>query len=264
MSDDRAQTRIAGLTDIGLRRAHNEDHIDFDEGQGILVLADGMGGHKAGERAAHMAVNLVLESLQNLIDRQTLGSISSTQLLTMISDTISDSNRRIYQAASADHDLKGMGTTLVAAIVRGSRVYIGHVGDSRLYLFRNNFLTRITRDHSLMQELIDKGLYTEAEARTATIGHIVTRALGIKAEVEVDAAHHELENNDLILLCSDGLTDMVADTLLQIALKDSQDVDLMANRLVELANEHGGKDNISVILARVCLEGSDGVDSDAQ
>ena len=262
MSDNRTQMRIAGLTDISLRRAHNEDHIGFDENQGILVLADGMGGHKAGECAAHMAVNLVLESLQNLIDRQTSGFISSAQLLTMISDTISDSNRKIYQAAAANHDLKGMGTTLVAAIVRGSRVYIGHVGDSRLYLFRNNFLTRITRDHSLMQELIDKGLYTEAEARTATIGHIVTRALGIKAEV--DAAHHELENNDLILLCSDGLTDMVADTLLQIALKNSQDVDLMANRLVELANEHGGKDNISVILARVCLEGSDGVDSDAQ
>ncbi len=182
----------------------------------------------------------------------------------MICDRISDSNRKNYQAAAADHDLKGMGTTLVAAIVRGSRVYIGHVGDSRLYLFRNNSLSRITRDHSLMQELIDKGLYTEAEARTAPIGHIVTRALGTNAEVEVDAAHHELENNDLILLCSDGLTDMVADTLLQIALTDSQDVDLMANRLVELANEHGGKDNISVILARVCLEGSDGMDSDPQ
>lgn len=243
--------RMAGLTDTGLRRLANEDHIGFDQALGIAVLADGMGGHKAGETASRMAVDDVLQNLQNLINQESPGSITSSQLLAMVSNTISDSNSKIYQASTSSLDFKGMGTTVVAAIVKGSQIYVGHVGDSRAYLFRDNFLSRITKDHSLIQELIDKGFYTELEARTATVGHVVTRALGARKGVEVDATRHELENHDLILLCSDGLTDMVNDSLIEIVLRDSKDVETTAKELVELANEHGGKDNISVILVQV-------------
>jgi len=251
MSQQQIQVKITGITHTGLQRSANEDHIGFDEDLGIAVLADGMGGHKAGGTASSMAVDSVLENLKKLINQATSGPITSSQLLAMVSNTISDSNSEIYQAASVNSGFKGMGTTVVAAVIKGSQLIVGHVGDSRSYLFRNNCLSRITRDHSLLQELIDKGFYTELEARTATVGHVVTRALGTRAEVEVDVARHQLEHNDLVLLCSDGLTDMVSDSLIEVVLQDAQDVESAAKTLVELANEHGGKDNISVILVQV-------------
>ena len=251
MSQQQAQVKITGITDTGLQRSANEDHIGFDEGLGIAVLANGMGGHKAGGTASRMAVDSVLENLKKLINQETSVPITSSQLLAMVSNTISDSNSEIYQAASVNSDFKGMGTTVVAAVIKGYQLVVGHVGDSRAYLFRGKFLSRITRDHSLLQELIDKGFYTELEARTATVGHVVTRALGTRAEVKLDAARHELEHHDLVLLCSDGLTDMVSDSLIEVVLQDAQDVESAAKTLVELANEHGGRDNISVILVQV-------------
>lgn len=252
MSEERAQVKIAGFTDIGMRRAHNEDHIGFNQNLGIAVLADGMGGHQAGEVAAQMAVKSVLESLQTLIKRQNTGPITSSQLLEYVSHTISDSNCKIFQAAEAREERKGMGTTVVAAVVNGSRCYAGHVGDSRLYLFRSRSLTRMTRDHSLVQDLIDKGFYTEAEARNAHVGHVVTRALGTRSDVEVDMIYHDLELDDILLLCSDGLSDMVPDWQIEETLAEShEDLNETARNLIKLANRHGGKDNISVILMQV-------------
>lgn len=254
MAHAKAQLTIAGVTDTGRRRTQNEDHIDFDEKLGIAVLADGMGGHKAGEIAAFMAVESVLEDLQYFINQENSQAITSSQLLEALSSTISDSNRKVFRAAEASHELKGMGTTIVAAVIRGSRIYVGHVGDSRLYLFRNNELTRLTRDHSLIQDLIDKGFYTEQEARTASVSHVVTRALGSRADVEVDTGEYELEDNDLLLLCSDGLTDLVFDTKIsEILRRHPQDLEKTANALVAQANDHGGKDNISVIIARTSI-----------
>ncbi|MCH7817024.1 MAG: Stp1/IreP family PP2C-type Ser/Thr phosphatase [Proteobacteria bacterium] len=252
MSQDQAQLKIAGFTDAGLRRSHNEDHIGFNQNLGIAVLADGMGGHQAGEIAAHMAVESVLENLQYLINQKTLRSITGSQLLRYVSHTISHSNRLIYQAAKAHEERRGMGTTLVAAIVTGSRIYAGHVGDSRLYLYRNQTLRRITKDHSLAQDLVDKGFYTEEEARTANVGHLVTRALGTEAEVDVDTVQHDLEQDDLLLLCSDGLSDMVTDRIIEKTLdKHPGDLEKTARALVALANEFGGRDNISVILMQL-------------
>lgn len=252
MSEEQAQLKIAGFTDTGLRRNYNQDFIGFNQELGIAVLADGMGGHQAGEVAAHMAVESVLETLQNLGDRQTARSITGSQLLEFVSTTISHSNSMIYQASEANEERKGMGTTVVAAIVKGSQVYAGHVGDSRLYLFRDNTLRRITRDHSLMQDLIDKGFYTEDEARSANIGHVVTRALGTREEVEVDTVQHDIEQGDVLLLCSDGLTDMIADwQIAEIISEDVSNLEVTTKKLVELANRCGGKDNISVILIQV-------------
>ncbi|PCJ17552.1 MAG: protein phosphatase [SAR86 cluster bacterium] len=254
MSDNNAQVKIAGHTDTGLRRKYNQDYIGFEQSSGIVVLADGMGGHKAGEVAAQMAVDSVLKTLQSLTQQESSVSITGSQLLEFVSNTISDSNSEIYQAAASCEEHDGMGTTIVAAIIEGSNIYVGHVGDSRLYLYREQVLRRITKDHSLVQSLIDKGFYTEQEARNASIGNVVTRALGSRAEVEVDTRRIEMETNDIFLLCSDGLTDMVSDwQIAEIINSNIQDIDRAANELVDLANKYGGKDNISVILIQVLL-----------
>lgn len=252
MPQEQLNVRIAGFTDTGLRREHNEDHIDFNQDLGIAVLADGMGGHQAGEIAAHMAVEAVMDKLQTLFQRESTNALTSSQLSEFVSNTISHSNNLIFQASEALEERKGMGTTLVTAVIRGSKMVAGHVGDSRLYLFRNRALSRITRDHSLVQDLIDKGFYTEEEAKSASVGHIVTRALGTKADVEVDTVQQDLEAGDLLLLCSDGLSDMVPDWRIEETLVESRgDLEATARKLVQLANQFGGKDNISVILMQV-------------
>ncbi len=252
MSGEIAKVRIAGCTDTGMRRQVNEDHIGFDQDLGIAVLADGMGGHQSGEIASHMAVESVMEHLQELIDGESAGAITGSQLLEQVSNTISYSNARIFSAAEKLEQHKGMGTTVVAAVVREAQLYVGHVGDSRLYLYREDSLRRITRDHSLVQDLIDRGFYTEEEARQANVGHIVTRALGTKEEVEVDTVQHDLQDDDIFLLCSDGLSDMVDDWKIEEMLREGkQELQTTAQALIDTANRNGGKDNISVILMQV-------------
>jgi len=252
MSDKKTQLRITGCTDTGLRRKYNQDQIGFNQDLGIAVLADGMGGHQAGEVAANIAVDSVLEKLQNIAIHESSGSITGSQLLDYVSNTISVSNTQIIEAAEADSERHGMGTTIVTAIVQGPHIYFGHVGDSRLYLYREQVVRRVTKDHSLVQELIDKGFYTEKEANNASIGNVVTRALGTKADVEVDTKRIEVEKDDVFLLCSDGLTDMVSDWQIAETIADfSPDLELTASKLVDLANRYGGKDNISVILISV-------------
>lgn len=243
---------IAGFTDTGMNRDHNEDCIGFDLHTGIAVLADGMGGHQAGEVASKMAVEHVLAQLKYLLTKQSNGSITGSQMRRLVSNTISRSNRKIYAASGANSSQNGMGTTVVAAVVRDSKIYAGHVGDSRLYLFRNETLKRITKDHSLIQDLVDKGFYTEEEAKFAPINHVVTRALGTSAEVEVDVLQQQAEQNDVFLLCSDGLSDMIPDRAIeQVLAGQTSNLEEKARGLVNLANLYGGKDNISVILIKV-------------
>ena len=252
MSEEIVKVRIAGCTDTGMRRQINEDYIGFDQDLGIAVLADGMGGHQSGEIASHMAVESVLEHLQKLMNPETSGAITGSQLLEQVSNTISYSNSKIFNAAEKLEQHKGMGTTVVALIVKESQIYAGHVGDSRLYLYRQQALSRITRDHSLVQDLIDRGFYTEEEARQANVGHIVTRALGTKEEVEVDTIQQEMQEGDIFLLCSDGLSDMVDDWRIEELIREGkQDLQSTAQALVDTANRNGGKDNISVILVQV-------------
>jgi protein phosphatase len=252
MSEERFQVKIAGFTDTGLKRQRNQDHIGFDQDLGIAVLADGMGGHQSGEIASQMAVESVLEKLQSICEPKPTKSKTGSQLLDYVSNTISYSNSMIYQAAETVEEQRGMGTTLVAVMIQDSQIYAGHVGDSRLYLYRADSLRRITKDHSLVQDLIDRGFYTEEEARSANVGHIVTRALGTKAQVEVDTLQHDLKASDVFLLCSDGLSDMVAGWQIQEILKEqSSNLERAAETLISKANRNGGKDNISVILMQV-------------
>jgi len=244
-----SRIKIAGLTDAGLSRDHNEDFIGFDENIGVAVLADGMGGHQAGEVASQMAVESVLTRMRKLSRSQHCQSLSDRQLLNFVTKTIRFSNKLIYEESERSVERNGMGTTLVAATVLGSRFYAGHVGDSRIYLYRNQRLRRITKDHSLIQDLIDKGFYTEEEARNANVGHIVTRALGATDNVKVDTIRFTLKRNDLLLICSDGLTDMLTNDMIENTLaKNAANLNLTAQKLVDQANEMGGKDNISVIL----------------
>ena len=241
--------KIAGFTDQGLHREYNQDHIGFDQELGIAVLADGMGGHKAGEVAAQMAVKFVLEKLQNRLMQETSVSITSSQLLEFVSHTISSSNAEIFRASETVEAYQGMGTTIVTAMVIWAQLYAGHVGDSRLYLYRNRTVTLVTKDHSLVQDLIDRGFYTEREARSANVCHVVTLALGTRSDVEVDVIELQLQANNLLLPCSDGLTDMVPEWEIAETISDSvADPSLAARKLISLANKYGGKDNISVIL----------------
>ena len=252
MTKETIKVIIAGCTDTGMRRQLNEDHIGFDQELGIAVLADGMGGHQSGEIASHMAVKSVLDTLRNLVNPDSSGAITGSQLLEQVSNTISYSNTEIFEAAENLEEHKGMGTTVVAALIQDEKIYAGHVGDSRLYLYRNNGLKRITKDHSLVQDLIDRGFYTEEEARKANVGHIVTRALGTKEDVEVDTVQHDLQANDVFLLCSDGLSDMVDDWRIEEILNEREDnLEATAQELVNTANRNGGKDNVSVILMQI-------------
>jgi protein phosphatase len=252
MTLEAVSLKFAGHTDTGRNRDHNEDCIGFDTGTGVAVLADGMGGHKAGEIASRMAVEQVLRQLRSRLGPQTDRSITGSQMLRLVSNTISTSNRRIFEASEAHSARNGMGTTVVAAVFRDSRLYGGHVGDSRMYLLRDRCLKRITKDHSLVQDLVDKGFYTEDEAKLASINHVVTRALGTAEDVEVDIFEQDTETDDLYLLCSDGLTDMLSDDQMEKVLQETdKDLNEKARKLIEMANQEGGKDNISVILIKV-------------
>ncbi|MCB1671744.1 MAG: Stp1/IreP family PP2C-type Ser/Thr phosphatase [Gammaproteobacteria bacterium] len=252
MSRPSTTLEITGFTDTGLARDHNEDCIGYDISSGIAVLADGMGGHQAGEIASRMAVEQVLRQMKARLISESGRPITSSQMLNMVSHTILNSNRKIFEASEEISSRHGMGTTVVAAVLEGSHLYAGHVGDSRLYLYRGGSLRRITRDHSLVQDLIDKGFYTEDEARLASINHVVTRALGTAEDVEVDILQQEAEQDDLFLLCSDGLSDMLSDAMIEQLLGETDmTLDDKAQSLVARANQNGGKDNVSVILLKV-------------
>ena len=250
---------IANVSDTGRRRPHNEDSTLSDIDNGLVVLADGMGGYKAGEVASAIAVTAahgdILNGLKNIKRGQTDDETGLHNESKIVKSAIIKANSTIYSSAEKDPECQGMGTTIVAALFHSGVVTIAHVGDSRLYRLRGRLFEQITKDHSLIQELIDRGLYTPEEAHEKTPKNLVTRALGIEAKVEVDVMEVPVETSDIFLLCSDGLNDMVGDEEIHLTLsKYSANLVQAAEELVKLANAKGGKDNISVILIRA-LEG---------
>ena len=252
----RGRIAIAGLTDTGLVRDHNEDAIGTDEALGLLVLADGMGGLKAGEVASAMAVELVTKELRSALRGLEAGGSDEKSGYAFeslaLGRAVLNANATIHQVAQTQPQCAGMGTTLVVVLFYDNRLTIAHVGDSRLYRMRGDSFEQITVDHSLVQELVDRGFYTPDEARTATNKNIVTRALGIGGEVDYDMQEDVALVGDVLLLCSDGLTDMLEDGTVHTILSENQDnLDVAARRLVDAANDNGGRDNISVVLARV-------------
>ena len=257
LSVARAALDVAQMTHPGMVRAHNEDSIFVDGVAGLAVLADGMGGYSAGEVASGIAVNVIRNGLlPELNSGRELSKVDVQSGLThaaqLLQQQIAAANKGIYEAAQARPECAGMGTTLVAAVFCGNRVSIGHIGDSRCYRMRAERFEQLTHDHSLLQEQIDSGVLTPEQAKYSLNKNLVTRALGIEAIVPADIVEYRIEANDIYLLCSDGLTDMVEpDAIHGIIDERRQDLGQAAAELVELANQNGGRDNISVVLVRV-------------
>jgi serine/threonine protein phosphatase PrpC len=254
---EHAALDCATLSHPGMVRSHNEDSVFVDGDAGIAILADGMGGYSAGEVASGIAVNVVSSGmLPDLNSGRELSKIDIASGLThaalLLQQQIAAANKGIYEAAQARPECAGMGTTIVAAVFCGNRISIGHIGDSRCYRLRGDKFEQLTRDHSLLQEQIDSGQLTQEQAKFSLNKNLVTRALGIEAIVPADIVEYRVEANDIYLLKSDGLTDMVEpDVIQKVVTEKRTDLALAAADLIDIANTNGGRDNISVVLVRV-------------
>jgi serine/threonine protein phosphatase PrpC len=244
-----------GQTDIGRLRDHNEDAIGCNEKIGLAVLADGMGGHRGGEMASAITVSTILETIDEKIkdlntgdyDEETGYSVESL----LVQEAITLANKNVHDSSTAHAQYRGMGTTVVVALFYDNRFTVAHVGDSRLYRLRDLELEPVTSDHSLMQELIDRGFYTPEQARNSLNKNLVTRAIGIDATVQIDIQEDIALPNDIYLLCSDGVNDMLEDHVIkQAILENEDDLEKACTEIIRLANERGGKDNISALLIK--------------
>jgi PPM family protein phosphatase len=243
-------------THAGLVRPLNEDAIGADPACGLFVLADGLGGYNAGEVASVMAISAVLQRLSSAV-MTSQSEDASFAPDEAIYDTVADINATIYNAALNSAAFEGMATTLAIVWFLGNRLWVAHTGDSRVYRFREGQLEQLTRDHSFSQELLDAGMVTEEEARLLPAKNLVTRALGASADIEPEIQDLDVQLGDLLLLCSDGLTEMVGPFEIAGLLSISEDdMHETARRLVDLANESGGRDNVSVILVQVTGDGA--------
>jgi protein phosphatase len=221
-----------------------------------MVLADGMGGYNAGEVASGIAVQIVTELASEAAIREELNDIDPHSGLMrqsiILRDAVYRSNKIIFQTAQSQTHCEGMGTTIVACMFYDDKVSIAHVGDSRAYRLRDGKLDQMTLDHSLLQELVDRGFYSEEEAQRSTNRNYVTRALGVEPTVEVEVHEYEVLPDDVYLLCSDGLPDMVEDDDIHLTISTfNASLDVVGQQLIDLANDHGGRDNVSVMLAQV-------------
>ena len=252
----RGKINIAEITDVGKVRDHNEDAIGSNSDIGLMVLADGMGGYNAGEVASGIAVQTITELATEGATREERNDLDpSTGLMRqtiVLRDAITRANKIIFQTAQSQTHCEGMGTTLVAAMFYDNRVSIAHVGDSRAYRLRDSKFEQLTMDHSLLQELVDRGFYSEEEAQRSTNRNYVTRALGVEPSVEVEVQEFEVLPGDVYLLCSDGLPDMVEDEDIHLTIRTfNASLDVVGQQLVQLTNDHGGRDNVSIMLAQI-------------
>jgi protein phosphatase len=236
-------------TDTGRARNNNEDSVAVDEAAALAVLADGMGGYNAGEVASGMATSFIKSELGRWLG-EAADNASDADVRRAMDICVDNANRAIFNAANSNPQYQGMGTTLVVAVFRDARLLMGHVGDSRGYRLRAGRLAQITHDHSLLQEQLDSGLITAEQAALSQNKNLVTRAVGVEDTVLLETHLHDVMPGDLYLLCSDGLSDMLADDTIAELLQSAQGLPEMAAALIDAANEAGGRDNISVVLAR--------------
>jgi PPM family protein phosphatase len=236
-------------TDPGRARDNNEDAVAVDEATHVVVLADGMGGYNAGEIASGMATAFIKSEMARWL-AETGRSAKAPEIRRALEICVDNANRSIFNASGSNPQYSGMGTTLVVGVFHGNTLILGHIGDSRCYRLRSGTLSRITKDHSLLQEQIDAGLITQEQAVGSTIKNLVTRALGVEDAVMLEINEHQVEVGDCYLLCSDGLSDMVDDAEIASILGGPVPMDQKADILIAVANEHGGRDNISVLLVQ--------------
>ncbi len=231
------------LTDVGKCRSMNQDYVfcttkPVGKLPNLFIVADGMGGHKAGDMASKFSVNTFIEQVSNA---------ENNNPISIISDAIKYTNEKLMELAASSEDYSGMGTTFVAATIIGKSVYVANVGDSRLYLLGEGF-RQITRDHSLVEEMVSIGTIDRAQARTHSRKNVITRAMGGGMEVLADFFEVELSGDEIVFMCSDGLSNMIEDSDISSILCENTDIINKADKLVRVANENGGKDNISLII----------------
>lgn len=241
------QLSVAAGTDVGRIRAGNEDSLyaDADQERGLFIVADGMGGHAAGEVASEMAVQIVARDLAPMRD------LSGPEPLVLMADALKAANRAIYERTIVEADKQGMGTTASCIVMGQGRWIIGHIGDSRIYLLRDGVFRQVTKDHSYVQEQVDAGFLTPEQARYHPYSNVITRCVGANAAVEADVLQGELQNGDLFVLASDGLTGMVEDPQLKKILETRQTPGRIVDAMITEANRRGGLDNITAIVVQV-------------
>lgn len=239
-----------GLTDVGRRRESNEDDFLLEPGRGVYAVADGMGGHAAGEIASRLAIETLQEVLQR--DDAAAKPMDAEDAAEWLRGAVVEANRRICDSIRLHEERRGMGTTVVALVHSGEAAVVGHVGDSRMYLLRGGELVRMTSDHSWVNEQVKLGLMNDDTAQRHPMRNIVTRALGSRPDVLVDLTSLQIRPGDVFLLCSDGLNTMLSDEQIHEAmLAHRRDPEAACRALVELANRHGGDDNVTVVVACV-------------
>lgn len=241
------QLSVAARTDVGMIRAGNEDafYADANEHRGVFIVADGMGGHAAGEVASEMAVQIVSRELAEVND------LASPHVSAQVAAAVRAANRAIYERTLAEVDKQGMGTTISLLMLGGMRYVIGQVGDSRVYLLRNGQLTQLTKDHSYVQEQVDAGFLTAEQARYHPYSNVITRCVGASEGVEPDTYGGAVLAGDVFLVASDGLTGMVEDRRLHSLLMQRQPPQKLVDLLIREANGRGGLDNITAIVVQV-------------
>jgi serine/threonine protein phosphatase PrpC len=234
--------RVVGITDIGLHRKRNEDQFFIDEDRRIFVVCDGMGGHKGGDVASRLAVETIQENLVFSVADQIIPSLQSVAKL---------ANQIIWEKGQSDEALYEMGTTLTVAVIHDGSIVVAHVGDSSLYLFKEDQLIKVTRDHTLAQQMFSDGVLKREDMRSNVYNHVLTRAVGVESQVELDIYQEEIQTGDWVLMCTDGLTDLVEDDAIRELIKAANDPQKAAQELLNLALSKGGYDNITIVLLRV-------------
>ncbi len=237
--------KAAAASDVGLRRKHNEDRYALAPELGLYVVADGMGGHTAGQVAAELAAEASLRAIQ------TLEGAAAT-LTEKLRYAVASANRSIFQTAQQRPEYAGMGTTLVVMLAEGERAALAHVGDSRAYRVRAGKIRQLTDDHSIVGELLRRNEISEDDAREHPHRHVLTRALGVRESAEPDLAEISPAIGDVFVLCSDGLTNHLEDHEIAKLVTDLEDLQELCDALVDLANARGGEDNTTVVAARCC------------
>lgn len=243
----------AARTDVGMIRSGNEDNfaVDANGARGIFIVADGMGGHAAGEVASEMAVQIIQRELSPVTD------LLSEEVTKLVANTLRKANRAIHDRTLTEVDKQGMGTTASVLVLSGSRYLIGQVGDSRIYLMRDGTLQQLTKDHSYVQEQVDAGFLTPEQARYHPYSNVITRCVGASPDVEPDTYRGEMRNGDIFLVASDGLTGMVDDRRLGQLLGSRAEPERKVQALISEANGRGGLDNITAIIVQVLEAGPD-------
>lgn len=244
-----SELRVVSRSDVGRVRQRNEDSLAVLADRNWLILSDGMGGYRGGDVASRLAVEAVEAQARSL----TAPPNDVASALDVLKNAFAEANALILRTAAREPQLAGMGATLVTAILLPNRIAVGHMGDSRLYRLRGSELLRLTRDHTVLQEQLDLGIISRDAARLSPQRGMLTRALGVDVTAQPDLAAYPAWSGDAYLMCSDGLTDMIPDQdLMEIVADGLGDLPACADRLVELANHRGGRDNISLILAYLC------------